>query len=150
MMSCNICVSADVEAINEMMLGGYALRKIGAQFGVGIASLSRHKPHLQPPTTEAITVVPFTGDEIEQLEIEMASTERLAMIAEKSGHLGVAVAARRVKTAQIELKARLKGVLNSTSGSTTILALVGTLDSVLREEQAATHKTIDIPKEIAQ
>jgi hypothetical protein len=149
-MSCNICISSNVEAINEMMLGGYALRKIAAQFGCGIASLSRHKPHLPQAPTEAITVVPFSGDEIEQLEIEMASTERLAMIAEKSGHLGVAVAARRVKTAQIELKARLKGVLNSTSGSTTILALVGTLDSVLREEQAATHKTIDIPKEIAQ
>jgi len=97
------------------MCSGLSVRAVGKKYKLGIATISRHRPHIPKGQAEAAIVVPpSTGSLSDQLKALIEDTRRVARKAEQSGHLQSAVAALKTINGHLELLAKLSGELQQT------------------------------------
>jgi hypothetical protein len=115
-LSCSICTHrVHLESINLDICSGLSVRAIGKKYGIGIATISRHRAHVPKGQLEAAIVVPpSTGSLSDQLKALIEDTRRVARKAEQSGHLQSAVAALKTINGHLELLAKLSGELQQT------------------------------------
>jgi hypothetical protein len=117
MPSCSVCRHPLLTEINHAITTGeLSFRELQARYGVGRASLSRHKPHIPAELTEAATesaVEPLTGTLVEQTRKVIEETRALVKKAEQSGHYQVAMNGLKAIGSNLELLAKLTGELQS-------------------------------------
>jgi len=99
------------------MCSGLSVRAIGKKYGIGIATISRHRAHIPKGQAEAaVVVLPSTGSLTDQLKALIEDTRRVAKLAETSGHLQAAVGALKTINTHLELLAKLTGELQQPGG----------------------------------
>jgi len=76
--SCSVCSHIQAETINLELARRVPMRTIAEKYGVGLASLARHKQHMPQVQAEPPTVVPVGTGPLESI---------LARIAELDGRL---------------------------------------------------------------
>lgn len=111
---CSICVHADRDDIDELLLRrATSLRVMAQRFGTSTSALHRHRTeHLATVLTQAETAreQAHADDLLEQLRWVQRRTVRLLDTAEANGKLGVAVFCIREARGNIELLAKLLAV----------------------------------------
>jgi len=117
-LSCSICTNrVHLESINLDMCSGLSVRAIGKKYGIGIATISRHRAHLPKGQAEAAVVIPPSPVGLtDQVKALIEDTRRVARKAEQSGHLQSAVAALKTINGHLELLGKLTGELQRDAG----------------------------------
>jgi hypothetical protein len=116
-MPCSVCAHPALTEINQAITSGaLSYRELEARYGIGRASVSRHKPHIPAEPAEAATqldIEPLSGPIVQQVQRIIQDTRLLIAKAEKSGHYQVAMNGLKAIGSNLELLARLTGELQS-------------------------------------
>jgi hypothetical protein len=120
---CKVCVHEERERIELDIINQVPYVQIEAQYGMSIASVSRHKDHMAERIAQAKRAedVASGGTLLERLEILERDARRIAKTAEENDRLAVALQANREQQRIIELLLKVAGDLkNQTEISVTV------------------------------
>lgn len=160
MPECTVCSSSDVAAIDHALLSGESTRKIEKKFGVGRASLSRHRRHISPAKVEVIAAVESAEASIaksklpalEQLRLALAGQWQTIERAANAGNLGVATQGYKNLIESIQKLGEQTGDFKK--DSPTIAVMISGFDQLLqdyrtRAAEGRRAQTIDVLPVIA-
>lgn len=110
---CKICVHPKREEIETKIIDEVPYRMISEEYGMGIASVSRHKDHMTERIAKATHAkdVVAGGSLLERLETLEADARRIADKAERDSRLSIALQANREQQRIIELLLKVAGEL---------------------------------------
>lgn len=155
---CSCCNHQEIKAIDQSLREHVSTRRIQELFGVGRASVARHKRHMANPpaaregqaSEDAVETIdapgPFVGSILERLKTLELNTHRQGLVAEKKGHLQTAVAAAKVVGWLLEFEARLTHEIEQVPTNVFNFQMC---DGFRRAAEARRAQTIDVQPVIA-
>lgn len=107
--NCTICTHQDRQAIDQAIVEGETLRRIGAKWGVSVDALKRHKKHISQALVESARaeVVANADDLLVQIESLQQKTLSILSIAESKSDHSLALKAIAEARRNLELLAEL-------------------------------------------
>ena len=115
MSTCSLCAHPDVADIDAALAAGGSRRAVSQRFGVGEASVQRHRAdHLSPALVTAATNAAEAQrfvTLIDRLELQATRLERVIEAQEAKGSVGTMLAAIRELRAMLELLGKATGEL---------------------------------------
>jgi len=107
--NCTICTHQDRQAIDQAIVEGETLRRIGAKWGVSVDALKRHKKHISQALVESARaeVVANADDLLSRIESLQNKTLTILSNAESRGDHSLALKAIAEARRNLELLAEL-------------------------------------------
>jgi hypothetical protein len=107
--NCTICSHQDRQSIDQAIVEGETLRRIGAKWGVSVDALKRHKKHLSQALVESARaeVVANADDLLAQIESLQQKTLYILAEAESKSNYQLALKAIAEARRNLELLAEL-------------------------------------------